>query len=884
MPETLDTSYGTLREPSWQEMALEWLRQKGVIGPTGTQREAMIEKPVRPIDLLNSYLGAVSIPQPVQQVIGKATDPVLNLLPPDLAGATKGIRDVAVSLPWGLGPLAPTLRSPALAQKAAATASKWLYGLWGGQTALNAPEAWRSSQRAYRQGDRETGSRILAQEIANAALLLASVGKGPGRPNEPQPPKPHAPQERQIPSDDLGQHLGTPPQRISPGPGSSHSDVPSRQVPEETPQKSPRPAQGDVLLSPVKAQDVEAANPPTPTPEAPRVSTVRGYIGTGEKVERFDPNKIRDQSEGYGVYIAPDLNEPVARSLYRGGKEGGQLNQVEIAVDPNLLLHLDEPLAHQPAVQGMWDRLRQQAKGTMWEKVLQNWLQKPNPKGSDLYLALRTMLGSNKAASEALLAAGIPGNQYYAQREGGPNRAVNYVIFDPGLIHKSGGMAAPQTVEQMAQLQENQVMPRTEVSLSRDVETATPAEGKTPVDLYQQQNKSGTPNAAPMPSVQLVTETFQKLRNAGISEEWAHKLMNHEIEPNDFLKEAVGYFTLGNRFEAKNLEFTRTHEGPRGAFWTVENKHPEVNILRLLGDSPFVIREASFLARKTDVLRELAKDLQHSLNKILSPLETANFAEMGISVTNLKNAITAWSEHSVNIADSNTFFIDPTGRVPQAWLREVREDHAMISLANAAADTFQNIQDLIGRRNPAYGRAQFGGFLYGPYAGLNIKPRALLRNINHELVLVNPFIIASQAQKFNLPGLTLADVVGHDMVITMIHELTHQIDRTHTKTFKQEMRELEKLMDENLGHASRNIERVLNQPWHKPIVPEGATISTYSNARTGTDSESQMVPTSLSNYERLIQIKNDLDDLGGGIESRRGDLLSKIGTRAEPGR
>lgn len=151
------------------------------------------------------------------------------------------------------------------------------------------------------------------------------------------------------------------------------------------------------------------------------------YHGTGNgSFDSFSTKNIGsgegENAFGWGMYFAGSEN---VADTYRKSQQptaGGSVKKVSIPANERLL-SFDEPLSAQP--QDVQRKLATVAVDSGLQGV-----DASTATGADFYEALSAKLGSDKAASEALLAGGIPGHSYRDafSREGKANTR-NFVIY-----------------------------------------------------------------------------------------------------------------------------------------------------------------------------------------------------------------------------------------------------------------------------------------------------------------------------------------------------------------------------------------------------------------------------------------------------------------------
>ena len=106
----------------------------------------------------------------------------------------------------------------------------------------------------------------------------------------------------------------------------------------------------------------------------------------------------------------------------------GQLFEVDIPED-NELMDWDAPFSFQPELLKT-DALRAVAD----DEIVDEWIER-DATGQEVYRELSNVLRSDRAASEALAAAGIKGHKYSSgQLSGGSGRSINFVIYDDAAI------------------------------------------------------------------------------------------------------------------------------------------------------------------------------------------------------------------------------------------------------------------------------------------------------------------------------------------------------------------------------------------------------------------------------------------------------------------
>jgi hypothetical protein len=198
------------------------------------------------------------------------------------------------------------------------------------------------------------------------------------------------------------------------------------------------------------------------------------FHGTAAKFDRFSLDHIGtgegSQSFGWGLYFAG--NKSVAKFYKKWaevnqGKTGGRVVKVEVP-EHDVLLDYDAKLSDQPAaVQAALEKLGVRLKdfnvvspsgevlashessekarafitrGNVAGKVVETPTEMT---GKRAYSLLATMLGSDRAASEALAGAGVPGLHYgdaLSRNKVAAEKTRNYVIFDDRVISE------PETV------------------------------------------------------------------------------------------------------------------------------------------------------------------------------------------------------------------------------------------------------------------------------------------------------------------------------------------------------------------------------------------------------------------------------------------------------
>lgn len=134
------------------------------------------------------------------------------------------------------------------------------------------------------------------------------------------------------------------------------------------------------------------------------------YAGSGEGNSAF----------GFGHYVTSERGTAIdyrnKEAMRRGlAPEEGGLYQLRVLADPNQMIAWDRPLAEQPRLH---------------EALQRAGVDDLSGTGADAYNALTEKLGSQKAASEALNAVGIPGVKYETGRTRGSDVVNhNYVLF-----------------------------------------------------------------------------------------------------------------------------------------------------------------------------------------------------------------------------------------------------------------------------------------------------------------------------------------------------------------------------------------------------------------------------------------------------------------------
>ena len=172
---------------------------------------------------------------------------------------------------------------------------------------------------------------------------------------------------------------------------------------------------------------------------------VQGY-GGADKVLKFE----RNDRGGWSVQVVhvdgegnPERGErprwhstfpdkkPLEAALKAEGwekRKGGQLYEAEVP-ESSEMLHWDKPLSEQP------EKVREALAGEVTDRFEKDrasaWAWAYPDSGKGLYASLRATYGSDKAASEALMAAGIKGIDYPAQSlsGGAKDDARNFVVF-----------------------------------------------------------------------------------------------------------------------------------------------------------------------------------------------------------------------------------------------------------------------------------------------------------------------------------------------------------------------------------------------------------------------------------------------------------------------
>ena len=182
----------------------------------------------------------------------------------------------------------------------------------------------------------------------------------------------------------------------------------------------------------------------TPTDLKQRFTTEAGY---SQKTEDYVKGLDYDNIKGFD----PDGNEvPLGRQY-----------EVEIAADPEMMLDYQSPLVDQPkAVQDAYksiffdkyqrDDVLSELFPTVDDLDMQSVGLLGRSTGGQAYKTLASTLGSEQAANEALLKAGIPGIKYLdlGSRFGAKSlkdATSNYVIFDDDDINilRKYGLLAP---------------------------------------------------------------------------------------------------------------------------------------------------------------------------------------------------------------------------------------------------------------------------------------------------------------------------------------------------------------------------------------------------------------------------------------------------------
>ena len=182
----------------------------------------------------------------------------------------------------------------------------------------------------------------------------------------------------------------------------------------------------------------------TPTDLKQRFTTEAGY---SQKTEDYVKGLDYDNIKGFD----PDGNEVALGRQY----------EVEIAADPEMMLDYQSPLVDQPkAVQDAYksiffdryqrDDVLSELFPTVDDMDMQSVGLLGRSTGGQAYKTLASTLGSEQAANEALLKAGIPGVKYLdlGSRFGAKSlrdATNNYVIFDDETINilRKYGLLAP---------------------------------------------------------------------------------------------------------------------------------------------------------------------------------------------------------------------------------------------------------------------------------------------------------------------------------------------------------------------------------------------------------------------------------------------------------
>ena len=119
-----------------------------------------------------------------------------------------------------------------------------------------------------------------------------------------------------------------------------------------------------------------------------------------------------------------------------------ELHQWAVKADPNMLMHWEQPLSQQD------ERIITAVSGALGHAGVLGALRRRGLRkltGRAAYIKLVETLGSERAASLALAAQGLPGHKYVAApARGGAGDKFNYVFYDTSIIEKVGPAASQE--------------------------------------------------------------------------------------------------------------------------------------------------------------------------------------------------------------------------------------------------------------------------------------------------------------------------------------------------------------------------------------------------------------------------------------------------------
>lgn len=155
---------GELRVPTAMESFRRGPVARTFLGPPAIEREGMIEKPVLPQDIAVALLESTAIPKPIADLTRRVSQPVIDLLPHEVAGVVEGAREFGLNLPIGAGAVS-------LGKKAGLV----IGGLFTGQYAFSLPEQLDQFNAARKAGDTKSAYSIATQAFLNGTLIGAGA-------------------------------------------------------------------------------------------------------------------------------------------------------------------------------------------------------------------------------------------------------------------------------------------------------------------------------------------------------------------------------------------------------------------------------------------------------------------------------------------------------------------------------------------------------------------------------------------------------------------------------------------------------------------------------------------------------------------------------------
>ena len=252
-----------------------------------------------------------------------------------------------------------------------------------------------------------------------------------------------------------------------------------------------------------------------------------------------------DQHYGWGLYFSTSEElHAYYRDRFSTPEKKATEYDVELSPAEDEYLYWEQPLAeHSPEFRSRIDHLISSQSDKLGYLSESNW---QNMTGEQLYAQLRQRFGSPKAASQALLAAGIPGSKHLA--ETGSDTDYNYVLFDDSLVSIERKYARPMDAEEMG---------------------AATGEGPTlPVENRSWLRRAGTEIAGT--TKQQMQQTFGKEKGAAIYNDQYLYGIKKEFNATDIGVKVTKAFTNKEVWDRiRNIPVLGWYLGDRGTAMTV---------------------------------------------------------------------------------------------------------------------------------------------------------------------------------------------------------------------------------------------------------------------------------------------------------------------------